>query len=48
MQDSMISRVGLVIITLVLEFHMALVVDVDENGFREWNQDFITGWVWAH
>lgn len=38
MQDSMISRVGLVIITLVLEFHMALVVDVDENGFRYWRR----------
>ena len=36
--DSMISRVGLVMITLVVEFHLALLVEIEENGLRlrEW------------
>ena len=36
--DSMISRVGLVMITLVVEFHLTLLVEIEENGLRprEW------------
>ena len=36
MHDSMISKVGLVMITLVVEFHLGLLVEVEENGLREW------------
>ena len=36
MHDSMISKVGLVMITLVTEFHLGLLVEVEENGLREW------------
>lgn len=31
-QDSMISRIGSVIMTLVLEFHLGLLVIADEIG----------------
>ena len=36
--DSMISRVGLVMITLVVDFHLALLVEIEKNGpgLREW------------
>ena len=33
--DSMICRVGLVMITLVVEFHLGLLVEVEESGLRE-------------
>lgn len=35
--DSMICRVGLVMITLVVEFHLGLLVEVEESGLREWS-----------
>lgn len=37
MHDSMISRVGLVMITLVVEFHLGLLVEIEENGLRKWS-----------
>lgn len=35
MHDSMVSRAGWVMITLVVEFHFVLLVVVEENGLRE-------------
>ena len=41
MHDSMISKVGLVMITLVVEFHLGLLVEVEENGLREWSSTWV-------
>lgn len=35
----MITRVGFVMITPVVEFHLHLLVEIDDNGLRGWRRN---------